>query len=63
MIEEMDTLVQENVKLKNPAIKHPVNLGHDEKTKSKNIRNRGRRRNLDQRHRKYSQNSQRTKFP
>ena len=37
-------LVTENVKLKkNPGPKHPGNLGHHEKTKSMNNRNRGRR--------------------
>ena len=36
-----------------PGIKHPENLGHDEKIKSMNDRYRGRRRNPGQLHRKY----------
>lgn len=55
-IEEMDGSVKENVNSK-----HPGNLGHYEKTKSKNNRNRGRRRNPDQRHKSFQQNWKR--FP
>jgi uncharacterized protein with PhoU and TrkA domain len=64
MIEEMDTLVKENVKPKEilPQTIQEIWEIH-EKTKSKNNRNRGRRKNLGQRHRKYSQNYHRRKFP
>lgn len=52
--EEVDATDKENVKSKNyPGTKHPGNLGHCEKTKSKNDRNR--RRIPGQRYRKYFQ--------
>ena len=43
MIEEIDTSIKKMVNLKTPGSKHPVNLRHCEKTKSKNNRTRGRR--------------------
>ena len=43
--EEIDTIVKENLRQKRPLNpKHPGNLGHKEKTKSKNNRNRGEQR-------------------
>ena len=40
--EEIDTIVKENLRQKRPLNpKHPGNLGHKEKTKSKNNQNRG----------------------
>lgn len=43
-VEEMDTAVKETFKLKkNPSIKHPENMEHYEKNKSKTSRNRGRK--------------------
>lgn len=55
-IKEMDTLVKENVRAKKfSGSKHPRNQGHYEKTKSKNNKNRGRRRDPRQWHRKYFQ--------
>ena len=55
-IEEMDTLVEEKIKIKKPpCAKHSGSLKYSDKTKYKNNRSRGRRRNSCQRHRKYSQ--------
>ena len=47
--EEINSSVQEDAKSK----KYPGNLGHYEKTKPKNNRNRRIRRNPGERHRKY----------
>jgi hypothetical protein len=41
MIVEIDTTVKENSKHKTPNLKHPENSGHNEKTESKNKRDRG----------------------
>jgi hypothetical protein len=54
-IEEIDTSVKEYVKSKNSCHNHPEYLGHHEKYKPKNNRNRGRRRILAQKSRKYFQ--------
>ena len=54
-VKEMDTLVKENVKSKiNQGMKHPGNLAHDEKIKS---------RNPGERHRKYFQQNHGRLFP
>ena len=45
MIEEINTLIKKMLNLKVTNIKHPRILGNYEKTKSKNNRDRGRRRN------------------
>jgi hypothetical protein len=42
---------------------HPGNLGHYEKIKPKNNRDRNRRRSLAQRPRKYLQQNHKRKFP
>lgn len=64
MIEEMDTLVTENIKCKiNPGTKHTRNLAHYEKAKSTDKNNKGRRKEPDQKHRKYIWQNYRTKFP
>ena len=62
-IEEMDTSVKENVKNKKVTNKNIQEIGNTEKTKSKNNRNRGRRRHPGQKHRKYFQQNHRRKFP
>ena len=62
--EEIDTIVKENLRQKktlNP--KHPGNLGHNEKTKSKNNRNRGEQRFPGQRTWKCLQQNCRRKLP
>ena len=51
-VEETDTQPKKMLSLKNSGIKHAGNLEYYEKAKSPNNRNRGRRRNPDQRHRK-----------
>lgn len=59
-VEEMDSPIREKVlnlkerkKKKEPSTKHPRNLGHYEKNRSANNRNRGRKRSSGQRQRKY----------
>ena len=49
--------------MKNSGTKHPGNLGHCEKSISKHNRNRVRKRNPGQRHRKYFQQNHRGKYP
>ena len=63
-VEEMDTLFKENTKSKNTQdTKHLGNLELREKAKSKDNRNRGRRRKPVQRPRKNFQQNYRRKFP
>ena len=50
-IEETDSLVKENIKSNKSLIQNIGNMGHHEKTKHKN--NRDRRRSSTQKHRKY----------
>lgn len=60
----MDNSVKEDVKCKNtPGIKHPENLRHYEEGKSPNDNNRGRRRNSDEKYRKYFLENHRGIFP
>ena len=55
-------IIQKKLNLKSPCTKHLGNLEHHEKTISTNNRNRGRRKNIGKRHRKYFQSNHRGKF-
>ena len=54
-IQEVDSLVKENIKSNKFLTKHPGNLEDQEKTKPKNNRDRRRRKTAAQRHIKYIQ--------